>query len=115
MEGELMIPAVQGASGHAITHRRPFCTQCGHYKAEVCKCEPTKQRKRTSLVEAVINWLVGAGLAIGTQILIYPLFGIYVGLLETIEIAAFFMAISVVRQYFLRRFFEWLRVTGIMP
>ena len=75
----------------------------------------TAQRKRTSLLEAIVNCLVGIGVAIVGQIIIFPFFGIHIPLLSTGLIAVIFTGVSIVRSYLLRRLFEWLRVSGVMP
>jgi hypothetical protein len=74
-----------------------------------------KQRKRTSLVESLLNIAIGYGIALGSQIVVFPLFGIYVSLQTNILIGLVFTVISIVRSYVIRRLFEHLRVTGIMP
>lgn len=75
-----------------------------------------KQRRTTSLIEAGVN--VGAGLivAIAGQAIIFPLvLGIEPTWGAATEIAAFMTIISIGRQFVLRRIFEHLRVTGILP
>lgn len=74
-----------------------------------------QQRKRTSLIEAVANCIAGIGVAIGAQIIIFPYFNIHVSLWDTGLIACIFTGISIVRSYLLRRLFEWLRVTNVLP
>jgi hypothetical protein len=109
-----MMPVVQGAGGHAITHRRPFCIECGHYKAEVCQCSG-EQTKRSSLAEALINTFVGYGIALAGQLVVFPLFGIHISLTDNLLIGCIFMGISVARSYVIRRVMERLRVMGVMP
>jgi uncharacterized YccA/Bax inhibitor family protein len=75
----------------------------------------TAQRKTTSLIESVVNCLIGVCVATLSQILIFPLFDIHISLLDTGLIAVIFTSVSIVRSYLLRRVFEYLRVTGIMP
>jgi hypothetical protein len=59
--------------------------------------------------------VIGVGVAIIGQIIVFPCFGIIISLLDTGLIALIFTGISIVRSYALRRLFEYLRVTGIMP
>ena len=73
------------------------------------------QRRVVSLIEAVMNCLIGVLVAIVGQIIVFPLFGLHVSLLDTGEIALIFTGISIVRSYLLRRLFEYLRVHGILP
>lgn len=64
------------------------------------------QSRWMSLVEAVTNILVGYGLAILTQIIVFPMFGLYVSLGENLLIGATFTGVSLVRSYILRRVFN---------
>jgi len=69
-----------------------------------------KQSRWMSLLEAVLNVLVGYGLAVATQWLVFPLFGLHATLQENLLIGLVFTAVSLVRSYLLRRAFEALRV-----
>jgi hypothetical protein len=69
-----------------------------------------KQSRLMSLMESLANVLVGYGVAVATQMLVFPLFGLTVTLTENLLIGSIFTAISVVRSYALRRAFEALRV-----
>jgi hypothetical protein len=71
-----------------------------------------KQSRTTSLIESLCNVIAGIGVAIVAQIVVFPLFGIFISLAETSLIAIIFTGVSIVRSYALRRCFEWLRVTG---
>lgn len=62
-----------------------------------------------SLVEATTNVVVGYGLAIATQIAVFPWFGIETGLAEHMSIGLAFAGVSLARGYLLRRVFERLR------
>ena len=66
------------------------------------------QSRSASLVEACTNVLVGYLLALLTQRLVFPLFGIATTLPIEAAIAALFTAVSLVRSYLLRRLFERL-------
>ncbi len=69
-----------------------------------------KQSRLMSLVESLANVLVGYGVAVATQILVFPLFGLAVTITENMLIGLIFTAVSIVRSYALRRGFEALRV-----
>ncbi len=69
------------------------------------------QSRTMSLVEAVTNVLIGYGVAVATQILVFPLFGFAASLQDNLAIGLVFTAVSLVRSYALRRIFEGLRVT----
>lgn len=64
------------------------------------------QSRRQSLIEAIANVVVGYALALLTQIVVFPWFGLEVSLGENLAIGALFVAISLVRSYALRRLFE---------
>lgn len=69
-----------------------------------------KQSRLMSLVESLANVLVGYGVAVATQMLVFPLFGLAVTIAENLLIGLIFTAVSIVRSYVLRRSFEALRV-----
>ena len=62
-----------------------------------------------SLVEAIANVAVGYGVAVVTQTLVFPLFGLTATLAQNLGIGAIFTAVSLVRSYALRRAFEAIR------
>ena len=69
------------------------------------------QLKRHSLLESVVNVAVGYGVALLSQIIIFPVFGIKVSLRDNVLIGVFFTIISIVRSYLLRRLFNKLTDT----
>lgn len=66
------------------------------------------QKKKHSALESVVNVLVGYGVALASQLIIFPLFGMHVSLNDNIQIGLWFTAISLVRSYILRRVFNHL-------
>ena len=68
-----------------------------------------------SFVEAIANVVVGYFLAIATQIVVFPWFGIETGLAEHLAIGMAFVAVSLARSYVLRRLFEAIRVRATKP
>ncbi|WP_456239023.1 DUF7220 family protein [Roseovarius gahaiensis] len=64
------------------------------------------QSRRRSLIEAITNVVVGYALAVVTQIVVFPWFGLQVSLGDNLAIGALFVTISLVRSYALRRVFE---------
>lgn len=68
------------------------------------------QSRRMSLIESVLNVIVGFGIAIATQVVVFPLFGIHVSLSTNVAMAVPFTVISILRSYALRRFFNWLHL-----
>jgi hypothetical protein len=69
-----------------------------------------KQNRFMSLVESIANVAVGYLLALTTQVILFPLFGIKASLSEHLAIGAAFAGVSVLRSYVLRRLFERWRV-----
>ena len=69
-----------------------------------------KQSRLMSLVESLANVLVGYGVAVATQMAVFPLFGLAVTVTENLLIGLVFTVVSIVRNYALRRGFEALRV-----
>lgn len=67
------------------------------------------QSRLMSLVEAIANVAIGYGVAVATQIAVFPLFGLAVPLGDNLAIGGIFTAVSLVRAYLLRRLFERLR------
>ena len=68
-----------------------------------------KQSRMMSLVEAITNVVVGYGVAVMAQMLVFPLFGLHASLTDNLLIGAIFTAASIVRSYSLRRMFEAIR------
>ena len=69
------------------------------------------QSRSGSALEAIANVVVGYLVALATQMLVFPLFGIATTLAQDGAIALIFTAVSLVRSYLLRRAFE--RLAGI--
>ncbi|WP_295586999.1 hypothetical protein [uncultured Lamprocystis sp.] len=71
------------------------------------------QTRTHSALEALANIAIGYGVALASQLAIFPWFGIHVPLSDNLLIGAWFTAISLVRSYVLRRWFN--RRTGATP
>jgi hypothetical protein len=80
-----------------------------------------QQTKLGSLYEAIINIIIGAGVALTSQLIIFPLYGIEVSMGTNLGILAWFTGISVVRSYVIRRWFNAnlrkaaMKLAGITP
>jgi len=68
-----------------------------------------KQSRRMSLVEAIANVAVGFLVALLTQFIVFPLFGLQVSLGDNLAIGGLFTLASIARSYTLRRVFEAIR------
>ena len=64
------------------------------------------QGKKGSLVESIIQVLTGWGVAIITQLIVYPLMGIEVSILQNINLSLIFIFVGFIKQYYVRRLFE---------
>lgn len=64
------------------------------------------QSRRMSLIEAVTNVAGGYALAVATQIVVFPWFGLHPSLGDNLTIGGVFLGISLLRSYALRRLFE---------
>ena len=64
------------------------------------------QSRWMSFVEAVTNIVVGYGLAILTQVIVFPLFGLHASLSENLLIGCFFVGVSLIRSFAIRRLFN---------
>ena len=68
-----------------------------------------KQSRWMSFAEAVVNVVVGYGVAVLTQMLVFPLFGMRASVSDNLVIGVIFTMVSLVRSFTLRRVFESLR------
>ena len=64
------------------------------------------QSKKRSIAESFTNIAVGIGVSIASQYLIFPWFDIQITFGEHMWITVWFTAISIVRSYLLRRYFN---------
>lgn len=64
------------------------------------------QSRSHSALESIVNVAIGYGVAIASQLAIFPMFGIHIPLGDNLLIGMWFTAISIVRSYALRRYFN---------
>ena len=64
------------------------------------------QGKKGSLVESIIQVLSGWGVAIITQLIVYPLMGLEVSIVQNINLSLIFIVVGFIKQYYVRRLFE---------
>lgn len=64
------------------------------------------QTKLHSFLESLSNVAIGYGVALASQLLIFPLYDIYIPLSHNIQIGLWFTAVSIARSYILRRWFN---------
>jgi membrane protein implicated in regulation of membrane protease activity len=64
------------------------------------------QSRLESLIESVVNILIGYCIALASQLILFPLFSIHISLSTNLQIGAWFTVISLIRSYALRRWFN---------
>ena len=66
------------------------------------------QTRRQSMIETAASVAIGYVVALLTQIVIFPMFGIHATMTDNLLIGAWFTVISIIRGYYVRRFFNWM-------
>ena len=66
------------------------------------------QTKKMSLIETVSSVIIGFIVALISQLGIFPILGIEVTFSENLLLGLFFTVVSIIRGYYVRRFFNWL-------
>lgn len=69
------------------------------------------QTRLMSLIETSANIIIGYFLAVGTQVLLFPVFGLEVTFKDNLTIGMVFTVLSFLRGYCLRRLFSHLSIT----
>lgn len=64
------------------------------------------QTRLGSLIEALINIAIGFGINFAANLLIFPHFGFHITLSENFVMGLIYTAISIVRSYVIRRWFN---------
>ena len=93
------------------------CLECGQpYDddgQQTCLCHPSSyatysgtQTKSDSVIEAVANIAIGAGVALLAQLVWFPIIGKDFSLMENLATTGFFTVVSFVRSYSIRRIFN---------
>jgi len=68
-----------------------------------------QQSKRMSFIESLTNVFVGYVFAVASQLIIFPLFGIYLPLADNLIMGLYFTVLSIIRSYALRRVFNRIK------
>lgn len=68
------------------------------------------QSRIGSIIESIANIAIGFGVALASQILIFPLYGAHLSLRDNLWITLWFTLISLARGYVLRRVFNAITV-----
>jgi len=64
------------------------------------------QTKLQSLIESITHTIIGLGTSIVIQLILYPLLSIPVTFGQNLIITSVFFAVSIIRQYVIRRIFN---------
>jgi hypothetical protein len=64
------------------------------------------QSRLGSFIEALANVAIGYGVALASQLVIFPHYGVHVSLAANVEIGLWFTAVSIARSYCVRRLFN---------
>lgn len=64
------------------------------------------QTKLGSLIEALVNILIGWVIAFVSQLVLFPRVGIHIPISTNFELSLYFTAISIARSYITRRYFN---------
>ena len=65
-----------------------------------------KQSRIQSFIESTMNIAIGYIVALMSQIILFPMFDIHISIQTNLWIGAWFTAISLVRSYVIRRWFN---------
>ena len=65
------------------------------------------QTKLESFIESWVNIFIGYTINIGSQYLIFPLFGIDIAFHEHLQIGLYFTVVSLLRSYGIRRYYNY--------
>ncbi len=68
------------------------------------------QSRVASLIEAIVNIVVGASVAYASQVIIFGLYNIHVSWKLNLEMTGWFTAVSIARSFLLRRLFNWFTI-----
>jgi hypothetical protein len=64
------------------------------------------QTRIGSFIESCMNVAIGYGIALASQLIVFPWFGIHIPLSTNLAIGVIFTVISIVRSYIIRRWFN---------
>jgi hypothetical protein len=65
-----------------------------------------RQTRIASLLESLVNVAIGYVVALASQVVVFPLFGVHVSFGANAAIGLVFTVISILRSYCVRRLFE---------
>ena len=66
------------------------------------------QSRRMSVIETTSSTAIGYVVALTTQIIVFPWFGVTVSVGQNLTNGAIFTVVSIIRGYAVRRLFNWI-------
>ena len=81
-----------------------------HHHPEKFKFLRKKQRWNQSLIESSSQTIIGTVVSFLLSLIIYPMFGLYIPVIKITGITLVFMVTSVLKNYFIRRYFENVKI-----
>jgi hypothetical protein len=70
------------------------------------------QPSRWSFYESLINIAIGYGVALASQLVIFPTVGIHIPFRDNLIIGGWMTLVSVARSFAVRRLFNWIHLQG---
>lgn len=70
------------------------------------------QSRKHSVLEAIVNVAIGYMVGLTAQLVVFPLFGVYISVASNAGIGIVFTVVSLVRSYVLRRAFNAWHLWG---
>ncbi len=64
------------------------------------------QTRRGSLIESIINVVIGLGINLTANMLLFPIFGWDISVSQNLQLGTLYTAISIARSYCIRRWFN---------
>ena len=64
------------------------------------------QSKRGSRVESIVQTVIGAVIGLLTQVIVFPLYGMEINMLDQLGILGIFTVVGTIRSYLIRRLFD---------
>ena len=105
--------AMSVIGGTSVTGSRPSaCSRVSAPQHRPHFSEGPTQTRLMSLVEAMTNIVVGYGIAVATQLVVFPAFGLRASISDNLTIGVVFTIVSFARSYTVRRVFERSRRAG---
>ena len=68
------------------------------------------QSKKMSLIETLSSVAIGYIISLASQMIIFPIFEIEVSFEDNLLIGLFFTVVSIIRGYYVRRLFNWIKL-----